>query len=119
MPHANRLTVGIMALVAEEETRSGGGAAARAAVVDLRLADGLDGRDVLLRLRAQHPGMPVVATTGFDPKASEADLRGLGGPTLRLGPPSTATPSWSGWPACSMVRPFGRRRAGAPPATPP
>jgi hypothetical protein len=32
MPHANRLAVGIMALVAEEEARSGGGAAARAAV---------------------------------------------------------------------------------------
>jgi DNA-binding response OmpR family regulator len=65
----------------------GGAAAARAAVVDLRLAYGLDGRDVLRRLRARHPGMPAVVTTGFDPQAPEADLRGLGGPTARLGKP--------------------------------
>jgi DNA-binding response OmpR family regulator len=65
----------------------GGAAAARAAVVDLRLAYGLDGRDVLRRLRARHPGLPAVVTTGFDPRAPEADLRGLGGPTARLGKP--------------------------------
>ena len=67
---------------------SGGGAAAvRAAVVDLRLADGLDGRDVLRRLRERCPSMPAVVTTGFDPRAPEADLRGLGGPTVRLPKP--------------------------------
>ena len=55
--------------------------------MDLRLAGGLDGRDVLLRLRARHPGMRVVATTVSDPKAAEAGLRGLGGPTVRLGKP--------------------------------
>jgi DNA-binding response OmpR family regulator len=69
----------------------GGGAAAaaaaRAAVVDLRLADGLDGRDVLRRLRERCPSLPAVVTTGFDPRAPEADLRGLGGPTARLGKP--------------------------------
>jgi DNA-binding response OmpR family regulator len=58
--------------------------AARAAVVDLRLADGLDGREVLGRLREDHPSMPVVVVTGFHPEAPEADLRGLGGPTVRL-----------------------------------
>ena len=62
----------------------GGGAAALAAVVDLRLADGLDGRDVLRRLRAQDPDMPAVVVTGFHPEAPQADLRGLGGPTVRL-----------------------------------
>jgi hypothetical protein len=31
--------------------------------------------------------MPAVVTTGFDPRAPEADLRGLGGPTVRLGKP--------------------------------
>ena len=65
----------------------GHGTAARAAVVDLRLADGLDGRQVVRRLREGRPSMPVVVVTGFDPQAPEADLRGLGGPTVRLGKP--------------------------------
>ena len=55
-----------------------------AAVVDLRLADGLDGRDVVRRLRARRPALPVVVVTGYLPDAPQADLRGLGGPTLRL-----------------------------------
>jgi len=53
-------------------------------VVGLRLAGGLDGRDAVRRLRRRHPDLPVVVATGFDPRAPEADLRGLGGPTLRL-----------------------------------
>lgn len=60
------------------------GTAARAAVVDLRLAEGLDGRQVVRRLRENHPALPVVVVTGFHPEAPEADLRGLGGPTVRL-----------------------------------
>ena len=64
--------------------RSGRGTAPRAAVVDLRLADGLDGRRVVRRLREEHPSMPVVVVTGFHPEAPQADLRGLGGPTVRL-----------------------------------
>ncbi len=63
---------------------SAAAAAAAAAVVDLRLADGLDGREVVRRLRGRRPGLPVVVVTGFHPEAPEADLRGLGGPTLRL-----------------------------------
>jgi DNA-binding response OmpR family regulator len=59
-------------------------AAARAAVIDLRLADSLDGRQVLRRLRQEYPSMPVVVVTGFHPEAPQADLRGLGGPTVRL-----------------------------------
>ncbi len=31
--------------------------------------------------------MPVLVVTGFDPRAPEADLRGLGGPIVRLGKP--------------------------------
>jgi DNA-binding response OmpR family regulator len=62
-------------------------ATARAAVVDLRLADGLDGRDVLRRLRGRCPSLPAVVVTGFHPEAPQADLRGLGGPTLRLHKP--------------------------------
>ena len=60
------------------------GAAARVAVVDLRLAGGLDGRQVVHRLRERQPSMPVVVITGFYPQAPEADLRGLGGPMVRL-----------------------------------
>ena len=58
-----------------------------AAVVDLRLSSDLDGRDVLRRLRERHPGMPAVVVTGYDPLSPEADLRGLGGPTVRLRKP--------------------------------
>jgi CheY-like chemotaxis protein len=58
-----------------------------AAVVDLRLGDGVDGRAVLRRLRERHPALPVVAVTGFEPQAPEADLRGLGGPIARVGKP--------------------------------
>ncbi len=59
----------------------------RAAVVGLRLAAGLDGREVVGRLRQQDPSMPVLVVTGFEPRAPEADLRGLGGPIVRLGKP--------------------------------
>ena len=62
-------------------------AAARAAVVDLRLADGQDGREVVRRLRERRPCVPVVVVPGFDPRAPEADLRGVGGPTVRLQKP--------------------------------
>jgi DNA-binding response OmpR family regulator len=55
-----------------------------AAVVDLRLADGGDGREVVRRLRGRRPDLPVVVVTGFHPEAPQADLRGLGGPTVRL-----------------------------------
>jgi DNA-binding response OmpR family regulator len=65
----------------------GTGAAPQAAVVGLRLAGGLDGREVVGRLRERNPSMPVVVVTGFDPRAPEADLRGLGGPIVRLGKP--------------------------------
>jgi len=56
-------------------------------VADLRLAGGLDGRDLIRRLREERPGMPAVVVTGFNPLAPQADLRGLGGPTVRLGKP--------------------------------
>ena len=57
-----------------------------ASLDDPRVAvDQLEIRD--RRLREQHPSMPVVVVTGFDPRAPEADLRGLGGPIVRLGKP--------------------------------
>jgi DNA-binding response OmpR family regulator len=64
-----------------------GAAPPRAAAVGLRLAAGLDGREVVGRLRQQEPSMPVLVVTGFEPRAPEADLRGLGGPIVRLGKP--------------------------------
>ena len=65
----------------------GAGVVPDAAVVDLRLANGLDGRDVVRRLREQCSGMPVVVITDVDRSAPEADLRGLGGPAARLQKP--------------------------------
>ncbi len=65
----------------------GAAAAPRAAVVDLRLGGGVDGRGILRRLRERHPALPVVAVTGFEPQAPEADLRGLGGPIARVDKP--------------------------------
>jgi CheY-like chemotaxis protein len=61
--------------------------AASAVVVNLRLASGRDGRDLIRRLREERPGMPAVVVTGYNPRAPQADLRGLGGPTIRLGKP--------------------------------
>lgn len=58
-----------------------------AAIVDLGLGGGLDGRDVVLRLRRERPALPIVVLTGFAAAAPQADLRGLGGPTARLHKP--------------------------------
>lgn len=53
-------------------------------MVDLRLGEGSDGRQVVRDLRERCPALPVVVITGLHPEAPQADLRGLGGPTLRL-----------------------------------
>ena len=58
-----------------------------AAVVDLHLPFGLEGREIVRRLRARYPGLPLVVVTGFSPSSPQADLRGLGGPTARLQKP--------------------------------
>ncbi len=63
-------------------------AQADGAVVDIRLGDGLDGRDVVRRLRRTRPALPVVFFTGYNAAAPQADLRGLGGPTVRLHKPN-------------------------------
>jgi DNA-binding response OmpR family regulator len=65
----------------------GSAASPDAAVVNLRLAGGLDGRDVIRTLRKRHPDLPTVVITGYDTLAPQADLRGLGGPTVRLRKP--------------------------------
>ena len=59
----------------------------RAAIVDLHLPGSMPGREVIRHLRTQYPGLPVVVVTGYEPLAGQADLRGLGGPTVRLQKP--------------------------------
>ena len=57
------------------------------AVVNLRLHGELAGQRVIRQLRSRFPGLPVVVITGFGADDPHADLRGLGGPTARLGKP--------------------------------
>ena len=55
-----------------------------ALVTDINLQYGCDGRCVLRELRIGYPLLPAVFATGFSQWMDEADLRGLGGPTVRL-----------------------------------
>ena len=73
---------GARALAAAED-----GAGLQAVVVDLRLNDGTDGRDILCHLRERRADLPAVVVTGFNNRAPEAQLRGIGGPTARLSLP--------------------------------
>lgn len=88
-------------------------------MVDLRLLDGQDGRDVIRRLREQRTDMPVVVVTGFHPEAPQADLRGLAGPTLRLSKPVDHDGLLDG--LAALLRPraerTSRRRASDAPAS--
>jgi ActR/RegA family two-component response regulator len=58
------------------------------AVVDLRLGRDLAGQRIIRALREQMPNLPVVVVTGFGHGAPQADLRGLGWPTVRLPKPA-------------------------------
>ncbi len=58
------------------------------AVVDLRLSGDLAGQRIIRALRQQTPDLPVVVMTGFGADAPEANLRGLGWPTVRLSKPA-------------------------------
>jgi DNA-binding response OmpR family regulator len=57
------------------------------AVVDISLAGEIAGQSLIRFLRQSRPRLPVVVVTGYDHDAPQADLRGLGGPTLRLQKP--------------------------------
>jgi DNA-binding response OmpR family regulator len=57
------------------------------AIVNLRLHGELAGQRVIRQLRSCLPGLPVVVITGFSADDPIADLRGLCGPTARLGKP--------------------------------
>ncbi|TDH57258.1 response regulator [Dankookia rubra] len=58
------------------------------AVVDLRLGRDLAGQHIIQTLRMRIPDLPVVVVTGFGHDAPQADLRGLGWPTVRLPKPA-------------------------------
>lgn len=60
------------------------------AVVDLRLGGDLAGQRIIRALRMQIPDLPVVVVTGFGHNTPEANLRGLGWPTVRLPKPAGA-----------------------------
>jgi CheY-like chemotaxis protein len=60
------------------------------AVVNLRLNGLLVGHEIIRGLRGRQPDLPVVVVTGYDGDAPQADLRGLGWPTLRLQKPMQA-----------------------------
>ncbi|MBL6081668.1 response regulator [Belnapia sp. T18] len=55
-----------------------------ALVADIHLMHGGDGRSIVREIRKSNPLLPTVVVTGFAKAAPEADLRGLGGPTVRL-----------------------------------
>ncbi|MDO9714449.1 response regulator [Paracraurococcus lichenis] len=57
------------------------------AVVNLQLGGDIAGQRIIGALRQRMPALPVVVVTGFGKDASQADLRGLGWPTVRLEKP--------------------------------
>jgi ActR/RegA family two-component response regulator len=92
------------------------------AVVDLRLGGDLAGQRIIRALRMQIPNLPVVVVTGFGHDAPEADLRGLGWPTVRLPKPADygalAAAVWNVVDqARTGRRPTGSRRTADQPAT--
>jgi DNA-binding response OmpR family regulator len=62
-------------------------AAIAVAVVNLRLNGQLVGYEIIQELRRRSPNLPVVVVTGYDADAPQANLRGLGWPTVRLQKP--------------------------------
>ena len=57
------------------------------AVVNLSLASDIAGQRIISFLRRSLPNLPVVVVTGYACDAEQADLRGVGGPTIRLHKP--------------------------------
>jgi DNA-binding response OmpR family regulator len=68
------------------------------AIVSLVLDGKLTGKSTIQDLRSRIPNLPIVVMTAYEPTAPEADLRGLGGPTVRFHKPasfsSLATAVW-------------------------
>ncbi|RYI07020.1 MAG: response regulator transcription factor [Acetobacteraceae bacterium] len=72
----------------EEAAKAQAGKELAVAVVDLLLAKDIAGQRIIAFLRSQSPGLPIVVVTGYAHDAEQADLRGLGGPTIRLHKPA-------------------------------
>ncbi len=58
-----------------------------AVIAELSLSHGVDGRDLIRQLRTTRPHLPVLVLTSHSSQDSAGDLRGLGGPTVRVGKP--------------------------------
>jgi DNA-binding response OmpR family regulator len=97
-----------------------------AAVVNLNLGSAPDGKEVVRALRARWASLPVIVVTGYMPDIPEADLRGLGGPTVRLHKPidmdklgshlaSLNADGWTGRDAYKRSRRKGEGKPGASP----
>jgi DNA-binding response OmpR family regulator len=95
-----------------------------AAVVNLNLGLGPNGKQVVRALRARWAGLPILVVTGYMAGTPEADLRGLGGPTVRLHKPvDTEEPSsllaslgvngWRAHDASQRTRRRGKSNASA------
>ena len=82
-------TAGFTTVIAcsEEAARAVPAASLAVAVVNLRLNGELLGHGLIRSLRRLRPDLPVVVVTGYDSDAPQADLRGLGWPTVRLQKP--------------------------------
>lgn len=59
------------------------------AVIELRLRGNIEGPDIIRLLRERVGDLPVVVVTAYDVLAPSADLRGTGGPTMRLSKPAS------------------------------
>ena len=71
----------------ETDARAQVARALAVAVVNLSLVSDIAGPRIISFLRSCLPNLPVVVVTGFACDAEQADLRGLGGPTIRLHKP--------------------------------
>ena len=72
----------------EEAARAQANKDLTVAVVDLSLAGDVAGQRIIAFLRSQLPKLPIVVVTGYLSNAKQADLRGLGGPMIRLHKPA-------------------------------
>ncbi len=99
-----------------------------AAVVNLNLGPGPDGKQVVRALRARWATLPILVATGYASSTPEADLRGLGGPTVRLHKPvdmeelrsllaSLRADGWRARDASKRSRRKGEGEAGAAPSS--
>jgi DNA-binding response OmpR family regulator len=95
-----------------------------AAVVNLNLGFGPCGKQIVRSLRSRWVSLPIIVVTGYVATGPEADLRGLGGPTVRLHKPvdleelrsllaSLSADGWPGLDAASRSRRKGECELGA------